>query len=323
MKLLFLRGRVPQDRDSRQIIFNTLDECDDIWTQLASQLSIGGYGEIWYWGGKRKHIYRNNFIESWVKSYDSHNADFIPDVIFARGGFPEYDVVLKKYPRAFKIYYGAGKRFMPQSAFQDYNLILVDTPEQYAQTKAIFPNSRVEMFIKPAADNVFQPKIYPKKYDVIFCSNEHKKGIKGHDFILPNLPADIKMVQVGIISDKLKSNYPNVSFTGWIPRSKIPDFYGMSKVAVVCCSNIDSCPRIIPEALACNCPVLLLDSVNVWKDKYITSETGRIASPEYFIDNLREMIKDYRTFSPNNYYNKNLSISVATSCLKNFIDGGA
>jgi hypothetical protein len=30
MKLLFLRGGVPKDRDPKQIMFNNLKECDDI-----------------------------------------------------------------------------------------------------------------------------------------------------------------------------------------------------------------------------------------------------------------------------------------------------
>ena len=129
MKVLFLRGQVPQDRDPRQIMFDNLDDCDDMWTQLAYRISKDGYGEIWYWGGKRKVEYKSNFVEKWIPSFKSRDHDINPDVIFCRGGFPEYDRILKRNPDAFKIYYGAGRRFLPHPDFLDYDLILQDSPE--------------------------------------------------------------------------------------------------------------------------------------------------------------------------------------------------
>ena len=321
MKLLFLRGQVPQDRDPKQITYDKLEDNCDVWTQLASLLS-DDYGEIWYWNGKREKKYRPSFIEKWIPDFKKYTPNFTPDVIFARGGFPEYDVVLQKFTKAFKIYYGAGKRFLPQSSFKNYNLILVDTPEQLQQVKAKFPNIKSELFIKPAADNIFYPQQSPQKeYDVIFCSNEHKAGIKGHNFILPKL-TNYKVIQVGIASKSLIQKYPNITFTQWIPRKQIPSLYGKSKVAVICCSNVDSCPRIIPEALACNCPILVLDTVNLWKEKYINSQTGRIANSENFMNELDKMVQDYQSYSPYEYYKKELSLSVSANYIKGIINSG-
>lgn len=321
MKLLFLRGQVPSDRPKEQIMFNNLRECDDIWTQLASHLSQDDYGEVWYWGGKRKVKYRDNFVERWVPSFKSCKASFAPDVVFTRGGFPQYDTVLKRHQDAFLIYYGAGRRFTPRTKFRKYDLILVDTPKQLALARRDFPNVRCELFIKPAADNIFQPRSATKEYDVIFSSNEHKKGIKGHGFILPALPEDLKMIQIGISSRKLRDQYPKINFAGWVPRRQMPEYYAKARVAVVCCTDVDSCPRVIPEALACGCPLLVLDSVNLWRDKYITEETGRISSKEDFIFELQTMVDDYTEFSPYDYYKKNLSLSIAAQHIKNFIGG--
>jgi len=36
-------------------------------------------------------------------------------------------------------------------------------------------------------------------------------------------------------------------------------------------SEIDSCPRVIPELLACGLPIVVLDKARFWKDKYINS----------------------------------------------------
>ncbi len=180
MNLLFLRGSVPKDRDPNQIKFTNLVKCDDVWTQLASHMSKDGFGEVWYWGGRREVVYRCNFVERWVSDYKKYKTSFKPDVVFARGGFPQYDTIFERFPKAFKIYYGAGRRFLPQSRFKNYDLILVDTPKQLARARKTFPKVRSELFIKPAADNIFQPCSATKDYDVIFSSNEHKSGIKGH-----------------------------------------------------------------------------------------------------------------------------------------------
>lgn len=319
MKLLFLRGQVPTDRDPRQIMFDDIEACDDVWTQLAYKLCQDGYGEVWYWGGKRKTRYKNNFIERWVPSFKNYKSSFKPDVIFARGGFPQYDIVLERNPQAYRIYYGAGRRFFPRSKFKKYDLILVDTPNQLQKARRNFSNTQCALFIKPAADNIFRPQEQEKVYDVIFSSNEHKSGIKGHDFILPSLPRNMRMIQTGIVSPKLKKRYPYIDFQGWLPRKRLPQMYAQSKVAIVCCTNVDSCPRVIPEALACGCPLLILDSVNLWSEKYITEQTGRIASSEDFICELQNMIDTYTEFSPYNYYTENLSLAVAADYVKGLI----
>lgn len=337
MNLLFLRGQVPCDRPPSQIMFekDELDECDDCWTQLANHISRDGYGEVLYWidprkgrVGKREIKYRNNFIERWVSRFKHYKIEFEPDVIFARGGFPQYDSILSRYPKAFKIYYGAGKRFAPQSgsgkyksgfSSHGYDLILVDTLKQLQKVKETFPKTRSELFIKPAADNVFKPQETAKEYDVIFSSNEHKAGIKGHDFILPIFPPNLKMVQTGIVSPKLKAKYPNIEFKGWIPRKELPALYSKSKVAIVCCTNVDSCPRVISEALACNCPLLILDTVNLWHDKYINEQTGRISSAANFITEIKNMVGSYTEFSPYNYYREHLSLEKAAEHIKKII----
>ena len=310
ISLLFLRGRVPQDRDPRQIMFDSLDECDDVWTQLAARMASGGRGEVWYWGGRRKVEYRDGFVERWLPDLGGAEHDFDPDIIFARGGFREYDAVLRRHPRAFKVYYGAGLRFLP--AGSGYDLILVDAPEQLAAAEAAFPGVASSLFVKPAAENVFRPRPGPKEYDVIFVGNEMGTDRKGHGFVLPNLPDGLRMVQVGIASKKLRAAYPRVLFTGWIQRKRVAELYGRSRAAICCCdSAADSCPRVIPEALACGCPILVLDGVRLWRDRYVTGETGLVATRESFFDRLSWLVENHDRFSPYEYYRENLSLDVA------------
>ena len=103
VKTLFLRGKV--DKRTQQV--RTLDECHDAWTHLA--FAISGVAECWYWGGERKHSYGRGMTEHWVPDFKrSELPDFRPDVIVCRGGFPQYKHVLRRFPTASTVYYGAG-----------------------------------------------------------------------------------------------------------------------------------------------------------------------------------------------------------------------
>jgi hypothetical protein len=320
MKLLFLRGQVPQDRDPRQIMYDRIEENCDMWTQLAYSLYRNSYGEIWYWGGKREVVYSYNFVERWIPDFKRYRSKFKPDVIFARGGFSEYDSVLFQNPQAIKVYYGAGSRIIPTTNFKDFDLILVDTPEQLKIAKQNLPHKNICLFIKPAADNIFRMVNKNKEFDVILVGNYNKGVNKGHDFAFSIIPVHLKVISIGIVPKKIRRKYPNISYTGWIPRKNIPEYYSKSKVAIVCCGKKDSCPRVIPEALACNCPILCLNRVNVWQDKYITPETGKITTKEHFVSDLLDMVKNYSDFSPFSYYNKELSIKLSSKLIMDRIN---
>ena len=321
MKFLFLRGRVPQDRDPSQIMFDNINDCDDVWTQLAYHISSRGYGEIWYWDGKRKVTYSPNFIERWIPKFNIKKYDFKPDVIFTRGGFKEYDIILRRNPQAFKIYYGAGKRFYPQSNFTKYNLILNDTAKQVKKTSSLFPNSRVELLLKPSADNVFKPAQVTKKiYDVIMVANENpKRDIKGHHFSTLNVPKEMNFIKVGISLKSTRKKNKHIKFINLVPRKDLPKLYAQSKVAIVCCNNVDSAPRVLIEAIACNCPILVLDNVNFWHKKYINSHTGEICSKSDFANRLEYMVDNYERYEPYKYYKEELSLVCASKRINSFI----
>ncbi len=321
--ILFLRGQVPQDRDPKQIMFDNIDECDDMWTQLCWNMikEMRVSGELWYWGGHRFVKYSDNFTDRWLPSFSDGSHDFNPDIIFARGGFPNYDVVLKRNPDAFKIYYGAGFRRIPgKKQFRDFDLILVDTPKQLAKAKASLPDHNIQLLIKPAADNIFKPIDDDKCFDVIMVGNYNKGVNKGHDFAFPLIHKRHKVIAVGKIPKSLLNQYKRITYKQWIPRKDIPKCYAQAKVAIVCCGKEDSCPRVIPEALACNCPILVLDRVNFWKDKYMNGQTGRVTSKEDFVSELRRMVKRYEDFSPHSFYEDNLSLKASSKMILDLVN---
>lgn len=313
MKILMLRGQVPQDRDPKQIMFDKIEEVDDMWTQLAYELSKQDTGQIWYWNGKRKVRYTENFIERWIPNFKITKYDFKPDVIFTRGGFKSYDPILKRNSKAFKIYYGAGRRFYPRKMFSDYDLILVDTSKQLKSVRELFPTIKSDLIVKPVAENIFKPiSNKEKKYDIILVGNYNLKVNKGHDFAFERIPKHYKILCAGIVPKKIRRKYPNVEFTGWLPRKRLPELYAQSKVAIVCCGTVDSCPRVIPEAIACNCPILVLDRINFSHKKYINEQTGILTNENNFVKDLIKMIGDYKQFSPSVYYKNNLSLEISS-----------
>lgn len=322
MNFLFLRGEVPQDRNPNQIMFKSLEHNDDMWTQLAGQLidKHFDYGESWYWNGSRKQRYNDKFVERWVPSYKKHKSIFKPDVIFARGGFKEYDIVLRRYPDAFKIYYGAGKRFYPPTKFRDFDLILNDTPEQFDYTKSHFLKSNVQLWAKPAAENIFKNGNSEKKYDVLVVGNSNKKDLKGLEFAFSRIPKELKTIHVGISNKSLQKTFSHIKSTGWIPRKEIPQYYHAAKIAVVTCKTIDSCPRVIPEALACGCPLLVLDRVNFWQDKYINNQTGKLCSTKQFSAEISNMLTTYDRYNPYEYYKNNLSMNKAVDQIRSLMN---
>ena len=319
MKLLFLRGQVPWDRDPKQIMFDNLDKQDDMWVQLASHLvRDGDEGEVWYEKGDRVARYRDNFVERWLSRYSESTPDFgDPDVVFARGGFSFMRIESQRHKNAFKIHYGAGERVVPKPG-QGWDLVLVDTFEQKA--KAESRGYRTELLIKPASDNIFKPLGGPgqKKFDIIFCANHNPNTNKGHRFLLPELKK-YSVIQAGIKRPGWARKWKNVKFTGWVPRKRLPELYSQAKVAIVWAPGKDSCPRVIPEALACGVPVLVGQSTKFWHEKYITPETGLLTDKPKLQGRLKQLLQQWPDMDPHAYYQEHLSLKVAADHIRNLI----
>jgi hypothetical protein len=309
-----LRGQVPTDRNSDEIVFDKLEEVDDMWTMLFyNMLRKEDVGELWYWGGKREKKFTTNFTERWVSNFKKYKTDFKPDIIFCRGGFPEYHTILKRYPDAIKIYYGAGRRFLPQKGFHNYDIILQDSKEQEEICRSKFPNAVTSLFKKPAADNIFYSHKVEKKFDVCFPANGTQR-FKGHDFVYPTAPKDLKILNLGNNSTVRK---PKNIKSYRVLRTDMAKNISMCKVGIVATrGNIDSCPRVIPEMLACNLPIIVLDRVRFWKEMYIESltssrrplSTGELANTDSFWDLVRFVLENIDLYEPRKYYDVHLSL---------------
>lgn len=238
MKWLFLRG--DWDRNNRQ----ALKDNTDFWVQLFRGIAGDDDYYIWYKG-------RKNEVD-----FDKVTH------VFSRGGHEWQDRFVKKCIGAYKIYYGAGVRVIPKNDL--YDLILVDCEEDLKKCRKKYPDRKVEMWIKPAAEH-FKPVECGKKYDICYiadCSSKFQEKIKGLKWMYKTVPRDLKVLHLGQGSLKQPKNVK----VKRVPRKQMPEYISKCRLGVVCYSSYDSAPRAIPEMLACDVPVLALDCVRTnWK----------------------------------------------------------
>ena len=310
MRILLLRGAVPSDRDPNEILFDDIEKCDDIYTLLINKMSDpGDHSQVWYWNrpkGFRK-AWENDNIQI---QYEVPLWKPIPDIIWSRGGFKEQVKILNSYNTVPKVYYGAGIRFCPQDGVK-YDLILVDSEYQKKKVQKKHPKTRVELWIKPAPEFFKPPDKYEPQFDVCFIANG-TQAVKGHDFVARTCPKDLFVMHLGFKSkvDKL----PNVRRNRVLKRN-MPRQIHRCKVGILPYDKNDSCPRALVEMYACGLPIVALDTVRFWKEKYRGVLTP---DKEHFWKTVRSAIECAKKVREPmiKYYSENLSMDAAAGYLK-------
>jgi glycosyltransferase involved in cell wall biosynthesis len=288
-------------------MYDRLEENCDMWTQLAAKLIGDDYGEVWYWGGNRAVQYNQHITDRWIESFSDTSFDFKPDVIIARGGFPEYDCVVRRNPQAFKMYYGAGRRFLPADP-GFYDVLLVDSPIQESAAQEQCPLLRCAKFVKPAAENIFFPTGVEKTINILFSGSDIPRKQ-----LVPFLKQirKLKVTVAGLVSNDTRRRFPNVSFLGWLPRKQMRDVYSAAKILVCCSDELDSNPRVISESMACGCPVIVTDSVMLWREKYLSQRSGVSVGWRDLPDTISRCVSNYQQFDAFAHYKAHLSMDCA------------
>lgn len=255
----FLRGQVPRDRSPKEIMWKSLEECDDSWEHLFSSL-VGSQdtGKVIYWNGNRKVYYRDNFCVEWVHSLKDTKFN-APDVILARGGFHEYRAYLNKYPGALKIYYGANHGCIPRDGIK-YDLVLVDCELQKGLVES--HGLKAHIINKPAAD-IFKPMNYSKKYDCAYVAVHPNDKRKCANWVYETCPKGLKVLQLGNAPKGLK--VPKNFTVKRVKHNKMPKALNKCKVLIAPYTGEDSGPRCITEAEACNVRAVCFKSVKMQK----------------------------------------------------------
>jgi glycosyltransferase involved in cell wall biosynthesis len=283
MHIVFLRGAVPpKNEHPEKLLYDTIENCEDMWTQLFyfTLKELGATGELLYQNGDREFVVDETFTERWVPGMKGYQPAVAPDVIIGRGGFAYYDGFVRRFPKAKKIYYGAGKRFFPPpKSFQKYDLFLVDSSRQLANLKNK-KGVNCDYILKPAA-LMFKPHDVEKKYDLCLMADSRQARRKRPHLMIKALQGtDVSVLHLGTSDKRLRKLAAdmrvNVTWGGWSLRKDLAAKISQCRAGVCCSTTNDSCPRVIPEYLACDLPVLVTDSVHFWADKYVTPATGRV-----------------------------------------------
>jgi len=258
MNWLFLRGKMERHKECA---WKSLDECTDMWTHLFAGLVYeDDYGQVMYSNGNRTVIYKNNFVETWTKGFKAADLTVSkPDIIVARGGFKEYVPFLKQFPKAKKIYYGANHGCIPKDSIK-YDFVMCDSEQQVNKCKK--HGIVGKLFFKPAAP-IFFPRAVEKKYDIGFSAIWSKDRRKNVAWVHRTVPKGLSVLQMGHACKAPSNVSVKLVFHDRMPRA-----ISKCKVILAPYTSEDSCPRIIPEALACGVPVIALDSCQFWKKKY-------------------------------------------------------
>ena len=319
MHIVFLRGAVPPPSEHpEKLLYDSIENCEDMWTQLFHRVLqfSGATGELLYQTGTkdRRTVVSGPMVERWVPSIKKYTPDQQTDVIIARGGFDYYDGFVQRFPVAKKIYYGAGKRFYPQG-YNDYDLFLVDTEKQLR--KVWGKGRKAEYLLKPAA-TLFSPQDVDKIYDVCFMANATQADIKRHKWLIKQLAGStLRVLNIGNTNKKLKAFAKErgalVTWAGWHLRKDLPALISQCRVGVCCSTAVDSCPRVIPEYLACGLPVLVTPDVRFWRERYLTEDTGVPVSDDAVVRGAHCLME--RALDPHPYYTANLSMDAAAKRL--------
>jgi len=307
-KWLFLRGAVPKDRNPAEIEHDTLEHDDDMWMHLfAGLVGSDDEGHVIYYNAPKHKVfnYRDNFTIWHYPKLSSIDGQW--DYIFARGGFPEYEPIISRLS-GYKIYYGAGKRFIPAHK-NNYDCVLVDSDNQKRDVLSLYPDIRCEKIIKPAAP-LFYPRNVEKKYHCCFVAGV-PNPCKMVQWVYDTCPRDISILQLGYTPE----NHPENVTVRRVPRWEMPEQICSCRVGIVPYSSNDSGPRVIPEFMACGVYPVICNEVNsafmgyetigragFWRDviKHIVNQ------------NYEYVIREYREY---------FSLPVAISHLKGIIRG--
>lgn len=321
MKILMLRAEITKDNEKYMCHKKVEDE--DCWyVLLINQLLLDKHvdeAQVWYFGKERKQtIYETGLV---LRYENLRGKDFEPDVIFCRGGFSEYSEVIKRFPKAIKIYYGAGARFLPQDG-NDYDIILTDSKDRVKKIKDKYRSSKVEILHKGCSDQLFPYK-----------RTENKEYHLGN---VTSIPTNKGQKTIGIASSGLKflnigQYHPDImnryrkwgvkaSWTGRLHRNEVANYLRKCKYIFVGDHWRAGCPRVIPECMSVGVPIIILNDIPV-TDRYI---------PDFFAvkatkNNLREKIEWSLTstlhdpdnnLKIHNYYEENFSLKI---CAEKFM----
>ena len=203
------------------------------------------------------------YSQRWVRDFSEVFNYPPPEYSLFRGGFSDYDRVVKKKSKHFgkKLYLGTGKRIYPQYGGK-YDVLLQEDMKDFD------PNQNCQPFYKTASPYIFKPlKNIKIEYDICWPCNGGQMSYKGQEFFMnvvghcPKLKK-LKIVHCGNkpeVGKKMakKYNVTNIEFVGSVDRPTLNEYLNKSKFGLCLSNRQDGCPRVATEILMSGTPMIL------------------------------------------------------------------
>lgn len=155
-----------------------------------------------------------------------------------------------------------------------------------------YPRERTRVFPSGIDVDRFRPGQVEKDRDCVWAgylreNNYRKKNVSMLMEVFVNLDSQLHIVGRGRMASRLSATAPpNVTFLGFIERSKLPALLPRYKLFLQP-SLFDPCPRAVSEALACGLPIVglsegfgteeqILDGVNGYRVSTVTEMRAAI-----------------------------------------------
>jgi len=339
LKILFLRSAHAGDAErGAPAPCEDLGKCADMWTLLFNAMlaKMGdARGLIARVGQPYTVRYNARLTEVRVPDLLAL-ASWAPDIVIDRGGYREYVPVHAATPNASRVYIGCGRRWNPGSnrwspwlSGVHYDRILVDSPAQaHVLGDEMSGGAGVVVFHKPAAETVFAPVETAKQYDLVFSCHRSAR-FKGPAWLVGRIPEGSRVLRVGpedpwfALANQMGKF--DVTFTGLIPRAHVPQWACQARVGVVCDDGTaDSGPRVLPEFLAMNIPVIVRDTVRADLDYCVPGSAGLVVGedPAEFAAAMKTIRRVAPAMAPRGVYDARMSINRVAEKLAGLIAGG-
>ena len=297
-----------------------LADYSDMWTHLFESLvrQVKGTGEVWCKGPNCDvHFDCSNLIRRHRMKFSEFD-EFKPDIIWQRGSYSDYRPILTRNPKAIIIYYGAGSSWCPPVNSQ-FDMILVDCKAQLDVVGKLHPDTVCKLLIKPAVETIYKPLKLRKQYDLVFVCNRPRE-FKGAKWLASRLPDKTHVLRIGPpdkwFEYEAKSGRLQVKFVGKLAPKDVASEACKAKIgAVVDNGKSDSGPRILPEFLAMNIPVLVRNCVRVDQDRYVNSWTGLSVNNKNFLVRFSHLLNSWESYKPREWYDAHIATDKAAGKL--------
>ena len=243
------------------------------------------------------NINGKKFIQRWVSSFLEAAKYPTPKISFFRGGFKEYDELIKKNKMGTSLYLGTGKRVYPQYG-GIYDVYLQEDLNDFNGRTITLP------FYKTASPHIFNSDTYDEskiRWDICWPANGSQWRYKGQEKFVEMIShskylQSLKIIQCGNQPEKLKKickvrNVKNIDFLGSVNRNDLTCILNKSRFGLCMSNRQDGCPRIVTEILATKTPLILSERTRLmpeYKEKGVIIINKKNSTPK-----ILQGIKNY------------------------------